>query len=147
MPTIKGFMPVSNSDFVRCQDGSFMHVRRGRGFAPMYLSREVAEQNCGEYEQVEAVELTVGENDFFRFQHGMLKSEYTDYRHYRNALRRWKSAKHPYAKILVVEQRTEVTETITFADDKTAVTETAIRFRDRRLSNYLTFPERTGVTV
>jgi hypothetical protein len=104
----------------------------------------VAEQNCGEYERVEAVELTVGENDFFRFQHGSLKSEYTDYRHYRKALRRLKSAKHPCAEILWMQQYTEVTETITFADDKGTATETATCFEDRWLSNCLTFPERTG---
>lgn len=149
MPTIKGFMPLNNNYFMRCEDGSQMYVRRvtGHRFAPMYLSREVAEQNCGEYERVEAVELTVGENDFFRFQHGMLKAEYTDYRHYRNALRRWKAAKDPYAEILVMEQRTEVTDTITFADGKGTVVETETCFHSRWFSNFLTFAERTGVTV
>ncbi|MFJ6377418.1 hypothetical protein ACIQH9_17080 [Pseudarthrobacter oxydans] len=43
-----------------------------------------------------------------------------------------------------MQQRTEVTETITFADDKTPAVETATDFEDRWLSNCLTFPERTG---
>ena len=144
MLTIKGFMPLNNNYFMLREDGSQMYVRRvtGHRFAPMYLSREVAEQNCGEYEQVEAVVLTVGEGDFFRFQHGALKSEFTDYRHYRNALRRWKNAKDRYAEILVMQQRTEVTDTITFADDKATVVETATDFEDHWFSNFLTFPER-----
>lgn len=149
MPTIKGFMPLSNSDFMVCEDGSQMYVRRvtGQHFRPLYLSRPAAEQNCGEYEKVEPVVLTVGENDFFRFQHGSLRSEYTDYRHYGNALRRLKASKNPHAEILWMQQYTEVTDTITFADGKGTATETATCFEDRWLTNAMTFPERTGVTV
>lgn len=144
MPAIKGFMAVSDSDFVTTEDGECFIARVVGGDRPMYLSRGTAEQNCLEHQGVAPVILTIGENDFFRFQHGPLKSEYTDYRHYRNALRRWKAAKHPYAEILWMQQRTEVTDTITFADDKGAAIETATDYEDRWLSNCLTFPERSG---
>ncbi|MFB9651943.1 hypothetical protein [Pseudarthrobacter oxydans] len=41
-----------------------------------------------------------------------------------------------------MQQRTEVIELITFADDKTPVVETATDFEDRWFSNCLLFPER-----
>lgn len=147
MPTIKGFMAVSNSDFVTTEDGDSFVARVLGSTRAMYLSRGAAEQSAEDYQSVERVELSIGENDFFRFQHGSLRSEYTDYRHYRNALRRLKASKNPHAEILWMQQYTEVTDTITFADDKGTATETATCFEDRWLTNAMTFPERTGVTV
>lgn len=117
-------------------------LRPTSGFRPVWLIRPAAELHCFDYQSVEPVELTVGENDFFRFQHGALRFEYTDYRHYRNALRRWKAAKDDRAQILVMQQRTGVTATITFADDRTPHEETATNFHDRWLSNCVTFPAR-----
>lgn len=144
MPTIKGFMAVSNNDFVTTEDGESFVARATGPARAVYLSRGAAEENCLEHQSVEPVILTLGENDFFRFQHGTLKSEYTDYRHYRSALRRLKAAKHPYAEILWMQQYTEVTDTITFADDKGTAVETATCFEDRWLTNAMTFPERAG---
>ena len=143
MPTIKGFMAVSDSDFID-HDGRQVYIATtmGQAFRPVYLSYAAAERSAGDYQSVEPVELSVGGNDFFRFQHGQLRSEYTDYRHYRNALRRWKAAKHRYAQVLVMQQRTEVTDMITFADDKATLTETATDFEDRWPCNFVTFVER-----
>ncbi|MET3176628.1 UNVERIFIED_ORG: hypothetical protein ABIB52_004503 [Arthrobacter sp. UYCu721] len=142
MPTIKGFMAVSNSDFID-HDGRQVYIATtiGRGFRPMYLSRAGAEQNAEDYQSVERVELAIGEQDFFRFQHGELFED-TDYRHYRNALRRWKSAKHPRAEIQVMTPEALVTRTYTFADDEGSVEEVTTDYRNRWLCNFLTFPER-----
>lgn len=144
MPTIKGFMAVSDHDFVTTEDRQSFVARVFGSTRTVYLSRAAADQSAEGHQKVERVELTIGENDFFRFQHGSVKSEYTDYRHYRNALRRLKAAKHPRAEILWMQQRTEVTDTITFADDKSTAVETATCFEDRWLTNAMTFPERPG---
>lgn len=48
----------------------------------------------------------------------------------------------PTTQILITQQRTRVTETITFADDAGSVEETATDFDDRWLCNFLTFPGR-----
>lgn len=141
MPTIKGFMAVSNSDFIDHEGKPFYVAQSTRGFRPMYLSSSAAEQNAEDYQSVERVELTIGENDFFRFQHGEL-FEYTDYRHYRNALRRWKAASHPRAEIQVMAQTTLVTTTLTFTDDIGSAEETSTDYKPRWICNSITFLER-----
>lgn len=48
----------------------------------------------------------------------------------------------PTAQILIMQQRTVVTETITFADDAESIEETATGLDDRWMCNFLTFPGR-----